>query len=299
MRRPVLSRLALIAAAAFFAAAPLGGCSSFSLWGNDNTSSIENPDPPDKMYADADALLSAGSFEDAAKKFEDLERNYPFSNDPGKPYARRSLALAAFAYYKAGDYDEAIAAGKRFVSMHAGTEDAALAQHVIAMSYFDQIQDPGRDTTFSKKARDELKTLIRQYPQSTYAQQAPNRLRIAEDSLAAGEMDVGRYYMKNSNYIAAINRFRTVVTDYQTTAHVEEALERLTECYVAMGITNEAQTAAAILGHNFPESSWYHDAYALLQQQGLSPHEDTSSTLSKAWNTAVTSASSTTQTATQ
>jgi outer membrane protein assembly factor BamD len=123
-------------------AAPLGGCSMF---GGEETASLENPDPPDKMYTDADALLNEGSYEDAAKKFEDLERNYPFSNDPSKPYARRSLALAAYAYYKAGMYDDAIMSGRRYTTMHAGTEDAALAHFVIGSSYYDQMQDSVRD----------------------------------------------------------------------------------------------------------------------------------------------------------
>jgi outer membrane protein assembly factor BamD len=283
---PVIAR-AMALAVLVAVSLPLGACSS-SLFG-DSTSSIENPDPPDKMYADADALLANGNYEEAAKKFEDLERNYPFSNDPQRPYARRSLALAAYAYYKAGDYDQAIAAGRRYTNMHAGTEDAALAQHVIAMSYFDQIQEPGRDTSFARKARDELRTLLRLYPSSSYAQQAGNRLRIAEDSLAGAEMEIGRYYLKRGNHVAAINRFKTVVTEYQTTAHVEEALLRLTESYLALGIMNEAQTAAAILGHNFPQSSWYRDAYALLQKEGVSPQMDPGSSLSQAWKTSVVS----------
>ncbi|MEZ5923520.1 MAG: outer membrane protein assembly factor BamD [Hyphomicrobiaceae bacterium] len=263
---------------------PLGGCSMF---GGEETASLENPDPPEKMYADADALLNEGSFEDAAKKFEDLERNYPFSNDPTKPYARRSLALAAYAYYKAGMYDDAIVSGRRYTTMHAGTEDAALAHYVIGSSYYDQMQDSVRDQSYTRKAVEEYTILLQQYPQSSYAKQVGNRVRVAQDMLAASEMEVGRFYQKKGNYLAAINRFKTVVVDHQTTRHVEEALMRLTECYLALGILPEAQTAAAILGHNFPNSAWYKDAYALLANTGLQPHENTESDLSKAWNAAI------------
>lgn len=275
---------AAVAFAVLIAAAPLGGCSMF---GGDETASLENPDPPEKMYADADALLNEGSFEDAAKKFEDLERNYPFSNDPSKPYARRSLALAAFAYYKAGMYDDAILSGRRYTTMHAGTEDAALAHYVIGSSYYDQMQDSVRDQSYTKKAIEEYTTLVQQYPQSSYAKDVSNRIRVAQDLLAASEMNVGRFYLKKGNYLAAINRFKTVVVEHQTTRHVEEALHRLTECYLALGILPEAQTAAAILGHNFPNSSWYKDSYALLANTGLKPEENTESDLSKAWNAAI------------
>jgi outer membrane protein assembly factor BamD len=222
-RHSVRKSKALAAAGLLVALAwPLGGCSS--LWGSDNTATIENPDPPDKMYADAEGYMSAGDFLAAAKKYEDVERNYPFSNDPSKPYARKSLALASYAYYKAGEYDDAIAAGKRYTTMHAGTEDAALAHHVVGMSYFSQMSDASRDQTATRKAMEEFRTLIRLYPNSTYAQEDDNRLRIAEDNLAAAEMTVGRYYLKRDNYLAAINRFRTVISEFQTTKHVEEAL---------------------------------------------------------------------------
>lgn len=265
----------------------LTGCSTFG-----QTATTEAIDPADKMYADGDAMLGAGDYQGAAKKFEDLERNYPFSNDPAKPYARKSLALAAFAYYKAGDYDNAIGAGRRYTTMHAGTPDAALAHHVVAMSYYDQMQGPSHDQTYAKRAIEEFQVLMRQYPESAYAKEDQNRLRVARDSLAASEMHVGRYYLKRKNYLAAINRFKTVVTDHQKTAHVEEALERLVECYMALGIKNEAQNAAAVLGHNYPDSQWYKDAYALLQSDGLEPREDTGSWLSKVWSSTVGSLSS-------
>jgi outer membrane protein assembly factor BamD len=252
----------------------LAACAS----SNDFTQAL-NPDPPAKMFADGDALMAKGSFEDAAKKFEALDREHPYS-----PEARRAIAMAAYAYYRGGKSPEAIASAERYVALHPGTKEAPLAHHIIASAYFDEIKGPNRDQTPTRKALEQLKTLKSRYPESEYARNADARIRVAEDNLAASEMEVGRYYLKRRNYVAAINRFKTVVSDYQTTAHVEEALMRLTEAYLSLGITNEAQNAAAVLGHNFPNSKWYKDAYVLLQSDGLAPRDDGESWLSKAWN---------------
>jgi outer membrane protein assembly factor BamD len=267
-----MGRLALLAAAGGLALAALAGCAS------SDPTAILNTDPPEKMYADADALMTKGNYEDAAKKFEDLDRSHPYS-----PEARRAIVLAAFAYYKAGKTPEAIASAERYTVMHPGTKDAPLAHHIIASAYFDQMNGPNRDQTSTRKALDQLKILKTRYPDSTYARDAENRIRIAEDTLAASEMEVGRYYLKQRNYAGAINRFKVVVSDYQTTNHVEEALMRLTECYMALGVKNEAQTAVAVLGYNFPESRWYKDAYALLKSDGLAPSQDSESWITKAW----------------
>jgi outer membrane protein assembly factor BamD len=251
----------------------LGACAS-----SNDLSKALNPDPPAKMYADADALMSSGKFDEAARKFEDLDRDHPYSSE-----ARRAIVMAAYAFYKAGKYPEAIASAERYTTLHPGTKEAALAHHIIASAHFDEIRGPNRDQTATRKALAELKTVRTRFPDSPYAKDADNRIRLAEDNLAASEMDVGRYYLKRKNYIAAINRFKTVVTEYQTTAHVEEALMRLTESYMALGIKQEAQAAAAVLGHNFPNSPWYKDAYALLQSDGLAPREDGGSWITKAW----------------
>ena len=251
----------------------MGGCSSSSI----DTKAL-NPDPPGKMYADADSFMNRGKFEDAARKFEDLDRDHPYA-----PEARRAIVMAAYAFYKAGKLPEAIASAQRYTTLHPGTKDAALAHHIIASAHFDEIKQPNRDQSDTRKAVAELKTLKARYPDSPYAKDADNRIRVAEDTLAASEMEVGRYYLKRKNYVASINRFKTVVAEYQTTAHVEEALMRLTECYMALGIKNEAQNAAAVLGHNFPNSPWYKDSYALLQSDGLAPRNDGDSWLSKAW----------------
>lgn len=251
----------------------VAGCAS-----SNDLSKALNPDPPAKMYADADALMSAGKFDEAAKKFEDLDRDHPYSSE-----ARRAIVMAAYAFYKAGKYPEAIASAERYTTLHPGTKEAALAHHIIASAHFDEMRGPNRDQSATRKALNELKTVRTRFPDSPYAKDVDNRIRLAEDTLAASEMEVARYYMKRKNYIAAINRFKTVVTEYQTTAHVEEALMRLTEAYMALGIKQEAQAAAAVLGHNFPNSQWYKDAYALLQSDGLAPREDGGSWITKAW----------------
>lgn len=252
----------------------LAGCASNGI---DATQAL-NPDPPSKMFTDADALMSKGSFDDAAKKFEEVDREHPYA-----PEARRAMVMAAYAYYKAGKTPEAIASAERYVALHPGTKEAPLAHHIIATAYFDDIRGPNRDQSATRKALEQLKTLKTRYPDSEYARDADNRIRICEDNLAAAEMEVGRYYLKRNNHTAAINRFRTVVSEYQTTAHVEEALGRLVESYMALGIVKEAQNAAAILGHNYPDSKWYKDSYQLLASGGLAPADDSESWLSKAW----------------
>jgi outer membrane protein assembly factor BamD len=239
----------------------LAGCASAG-----DAARALNPDPPSKMFADADAMMAKGKFEDAAKKFEDVDREHPYS-----PEARRAIVMAAFAYFKGGKLPEAIASAERYTTMHPGTKEAPLAHHIIAQSYFEQMNQPNRDQDATRKALAQLKILKTRYPDSTYAQKADNKIRLCEDTLAAQEMEVGRYYLDKNNHIAAINRFKTVVTDYQTTAHVEEALYRLTAAYLALGIAPEAQNAAAVLGYNFPNSQWYKDSYALLKKQGLTP----------------------------
>jgi outer membrane protein assembly factor BamD len=251
----------------------LAGCAS----SNNDAAKALNPDPPAKMYAFAEGLLNNGSFTDAAKKFEDLDRDHPYA-----PEARRAIVMAAYAYYKAGKYPEAIASARRYTTLHPGTKDAALAHHIIASANFDDIKDPARDQTATRKALGELKTLVQRYPDSPYGRQAVNRIRLAEDLLAAAEMSVGRYYQNRKNYVAAINRYRTVVTEYQTTQQVEEALYRIVEANMALGIVTEAQTAAAVLGHNYPNSQWYGHAFALLKSGGLSPQVTQGTWLSNA-----------------
>jgi outer membrane protein assembly factor BamD len=273
MQTATTCRLLLIAGA-LAASLSAGGCASSS----DAAKAALNPDPPDRMYAAGDAFLATGKFETAARKFEDLDRDHPYS-----PEARRAIAMSAYAYFRAGKYPEAITNGKRYTTMHPGTKEAALAHYVVAMSYYEEIRSPDRDQSNTRKALAEFKVLKARYPDSQYGRDVDNKIRICEDSLAASEMVVGRGYLKATNYTGAISRFKVVVSEYQTTAHVEEALMRLTEAYMLLGIKNEAQNAAAVLGHNFPDSQWYKDAYVLLQSDGLAPREQGDSWLSKAW----------------
>jgi outer membrane protein assembly factor BamD len=205
-------------------------------------------------------------YKEAAKKFDEVDRENPYSE-----WARKALLMSAYANYQAEQYDDCITSAKRYVTLHPGSPDAAYAQFLIGSSYYDQILDVSRDQARADKAIDALQEVVRKYPNSEYAISAQKKIAMARDQLAGKEMDVGRFYMNKRDFIGAINRFKVVVTQYQTTRHVEEALMRLTEAYVALGIMDEAQTAAAVLGHNFPDSSWYKEAYNLVKTAGGEP----------------------------
>jgi outer membrane protein assembly factor BamD len=261
-------------------ASSLSGCGSASLWdkftSKDDTFKEE---PADKLYNEGLYLMNQNKDPKAAsKKFEEVDRQHPYSD-----WARKSLLMSAYAFYNAGDFDNCIGAATRYVTLHPGSADAAYAQYLIAASHYDQIPDISRDQGRTEKAIAALEEVVRKYPTSEYATSAKAKLEGARDQLAGKEMNVGRYYMEKRDYTAAINRFKTVVTQYQTTRHVEEALARLTEAYMAIGIVGEAQTAAAVLGHNFPDSKWYKDAYALVKSGGLEPSENKGSYISKAF----------------
>ena len=190
--------------------------------------------------------------------------------------------MQAYAYYEAKEYDESISAAKRYVTLHPGQSgDAAYAQFLIASSYFEEIPDITRDQGRTEKAMQALEEVARKYPTTEYATSAKKKIEVARDQLAGKEMLIGRWYLDRKDYTGAINRFKTVVTQYQTTRHVEEALMRLTESYMALGIVPEAQTAAAVLGHNFPDSPWYKDAYNLVRGGGAEPSENKDSWLSR------------------
>jgi outer membrane protein assembly factor BamD len=259
----------------------LGGCSSATeawdkVFSKDETFVEE---PAEKLYNEGLFLMNEKhSPKEASKKFEEVDRQHPYSD-----LARKSLLMSAYAFYDANDYDSCIGAATRYVTLHPGSPDAAYAQYLIAASHYDQIPDVTRDQGRTEKAIAALEEVVRKYPTSEYAVSAKSKLEAARDQLAGREMNVGRYYMQKRNYTAAINRFKTVVTQYQTTRHVEEALARLTEAYMAIGIVGEAQTAAAVLGHNFPDSRWYKDAYNLVKSGGLEPSENQGSYISKAF----------------
>ena len=251
----------------------VGGCGSSDDDAKYQEQSVE------VLYNRALDDLGTQDYKNAAKSFEEVDRQHPYSE-----WARKALVMSAYAFYSAGAYDESINTAKRYITLHPGSPDAAYAQYLIGASYFDQIPDVTRDQTGTQRAIDSLEEVTRKFPNTEYAESARKKIQIARDQLAAKEMDIGRQYQKKQDFTGAINRFKVVVTQYQRTREVEEALERLTECYMALGITMEAQTAAAVLGHNFPDSPWYKDAYQLVKNGGVEPKEDKGSWMSKAFN---------------
>ncbi|MFZ3354152.1 MAG: outer membrane protein assembly factor BamD [Xanthobacteraceae bacterium] len=255
-------------------AAPVMGCSMF------HKDEDYVPDTPaDRLYNEGLFLLNdKQDYKEAAKKFDQVDRENPYSD-----WARKALLMQAYSNYQAGQYDDCINAAKRYVTLHPASADAAYAQYLIASSYYDQILDVSRDQERADKAITAFEEVVHKYPDSEYALAAKKKIEMARDQLAGKEMEIGRFYLKRRDFLGAINRFKVVVTQYQTTREVEEALERLTEAYVALGITSEAQTAAAVLGHNFPDSPWYKDAYALLKGSGAEPNENKGSWISRAF----------------
>jgi outer membrane protein assembly factor BamD len=200
----------------------------------------------------------------AAKVFGEVERLYPYSD-----WAKRALIMQAYAYHQDKDYENSRAAAQRFIDFYPTDEDAAYAQYLLALSYYDQIDEVGRDQGLTFQALQSLRKVIETYPDSEYARSSILKFDLAFNHLAAKEMEIGRYYLKRDHFTAAINRFRVVVEDFQTTTHTAEALHRLVEAYLSLGLTDEARTAGAILGHNFRGTEWYEDSYKMLTGQGL------------------------------
>jgi outer membrane protein assembly factor BamD len=274
-RGPRLARLLALA----LLAAPLGACDTLSglAWWNKDEPVLDQP--ADRLYNEALYLLNVKKdLREAAKKFEEVDRQHPYSE-----WARKALIMSAYTHYLANSYEDCITAARRYIQLHPGSPDAAYAQFLIGSSYFDQIRDITRDQERTEKAIATLDEVSRKYPNTEYAVSAKRKIEVARDQLAGKEMLVGRYYMERRDFTGAINRFKIVVTRYQTTRHVEEALLRLTEAYLSLGIVGEAQTSAAVLGHNFPESRWYKDAYALVREKGLEPSENRGSWISQAF----------------
>ncbi len=210
--------------------------------------------------------LEAGDPSEAAKWFGEVERLYPYSE-----WAKRALIMQAFSHHKDREYELARSTAQRYIDTYPGDEDAAYAQYILAISYYDQIDLIGRDQGLTYQALQALRTVIERYPDTEYAKSAILKFDLAFDHLAAKEMEIGRYYLKRKHYAASINRFRVVVEQFQTTTHVAEALHRLVEAYLSLGLESEAQTAGAILGHNFQSTDWYEDSYRLLTSRGLKP----------------------------
>ncbi|AWD20925.1 outer membrane protein assembly factor BamD [Pseudogemmobacter blasticus] len=251
--------------------AVLSACGS-----NPKTESLEGY-TAEQLYKQGELVLETGKRpQDSLRYFQEIERLYPYTE-----YAKRALIMQAFTLHKTKKYEESRAASQRFLDFYPDDEDAAYAQYLMALSYYDQIDDVGRDQGLTFQALQAMRDVIEKYPDSEYAQSAILKFDLAFDHLAAKEMEIGRYYLKRKHYAAALNRFRTVVQDFQTTTHTAEALHRLVECYLALGFESEAQTAAAILGYNYQSSPFYQDSFNLLKGRGLSPEAKGDSWLTK------------------
>ena len=214
------------------------------------------------LYSAAKRSMDIGDYEQAAKLFDEVERQHPYS-----VWARRAMLMSAFNYYLSHKYTEAISSAQRFVSIHPGNAEAPYAQYLVAMSYYEQITDVTRDQSITQSAADAFGELIRRYPESRYASDARLKLGTISDHLAGKEMEIGRFYQRSGQWLAATYRFRSVVDKFSGTSHTPEALERLVECYVALGIPDEAWKASAVLGANYPDTFWYRQSLRLLAKE--------------------------------
>lgn len=232
--------------------------------------------PVEEIYNEAMNQLGQRNYVAAAKSFDEVERQHPYS-----VWATKAQLMSAFAYYQKNRYDEAIIALDRFIQLHPGNKEIGYAYYLKGLSYYEQISDVGRDQRMTDNALKSLQEVVTRFPDSIYARDAKLKIDLARDHLAGKEMEIGRWYLNQRQYLAAIGRFRTVIEQYQVTTHVPEALHRLTECYLGLGVREEAQTAAAVLGFNYPGSTWYLDSYALLEGVDLRPEKSSGSWLSK------------------
>ncbi len=250
----------------------LGACSS------DDAADNYQERPVQELYNKALADLNSENYLSAAQGFDEVERQHPYS-----VWSTKAQVMSAFAYYQSNKYDQAILAADRFIELHPGNKDVAYAYYLIAISYYEQITGVGRDQKVTRQALDALERVVRRFPNSEYARDAKLKIDLTRDHLAGKEMEIGRYYQRSDQFVASINRFRQVIERYQTTSHVPEALHRLTESYLALGIEDEAKNAAAVLGYNFPGSEWYQDSYALLDANYLRPEVKEDSWITKTW----------------
>jgi outer membrane protein assembly factor BamD len=264
--------------------AALSGCSLFG--GDDTAKNNVNTDaanyrelPEEQIYAAAWRQIRSGNWDVAAATFNEMERQHPYS-----PWARRAMLMSAFCSYQANAYADAIATADQYISLHPGSAEVAYAFYLKAIALYEQIVDVGRDQGNTRDALVALQDVVQRFPDTEYARDATLKIDLTMDHLAGKEMNVGRYYLTRGDFIGAINRFRVVVEQYQTTPQIAEALERLTEAYYSLGLDNEAQTAAAVLGANYPGSGWYQDAYNILKGRNLRPKEDKGSWISQAFH---------------
>ena len=258
----------------------LAGCDTVNNLIGKSSDDAKEPEyierPVDQIYSDAWKQIRNGNWVLAGKQFDEVERQHPYSI-----WARRAMLMSAYCYYHANHYDDAISTADQYIALHPGSKEVAYAFYLKAISLYEQIVDVGRDQTSTEGALTALQDVVQRFPDSEYARDATLKIDLTLDHLAGKEMAVGRYYLYKGDYVGAINRFRTVVEQYQKTSQIAEALERLTEAYYALGVYSEAKTAAAVLGHNYPGSPWYKDAYELLQGHHLQPEIDQGSWISR------------------
>lgn len=259
-------------------AVALAGCSG----SKEATVDVESMAAKDIFALGEKSLEDEPRGEKAGQYFAEVERLYPYSE-----WAKRSIVMQAYAEHQRKNYEEARSAAQRYLDLYSSDEDAAWAQYILAISYYDQIDEVGRDQGLTFQALQALRVVIEQYPNSEYAKSAMLKFDLAFDHLAGKEMEIGRYYLRSGQYAAAVNRFRVVVEQFQTTSHTPEALHRLVESYLALGLTQEAQTAAAILGHNFQGSDFYDDSHRLLTGRGLNPQAQGQSWLTSVYRQSI------------
>lgn len=246
-------------------------------FGTQDTTSLEDM-TAQQIYEQAQQELNSGNSEKAAKTFNEVERLHPYSE-----YAKRALLMSAFAFHQNKNYMLSRINAQRYIDFYPVDDNTAYAQYLIALSYYDQIENVGRDQFLTTEALESLKAVIERYPDSEYAVSAQLKYDLAFNHLAAKEMEIGRYYLERGNYIAAINRFKVVIEDFDTSSHIPEALHRLTEAYLALGLDEQAQIASAILGYNFQSTPWYADSYALLNERGLDSQPTQPNQLGDGW----------------
>ncbi|WND74795.1 outer membrane protein assembly factor BamD [Thalassospiraceae bacterium LMO-SO8] len=238
--------------------------SACSIFEDDKPAYVEKP--VDELYNRGVDQMGDRKFADAALTFEEVERQHPYS-----VWATKAQIMAAYGYYKSNNYQEAVAALDRFIQLHPTHEDVGYAYYLKGLAYYEQISDVTRDQQMTTLALQSLKEVVTRFPDSKFARDAKFKMELTYDHLAGKEMEIGRYYHNQHQYLAAINRFRAVVDKYQTTTHVPEALHRLTEAYLALGLKDEARKTASVLGHNFPGSEWYMDSYEMLTGEQVRP----------------------------
>jgi outer membrane protein assembly factor BamD len=271
--------VAAVASTCFVSAAQCFSWEDLNPFGASKYEMKVDPDVPvDRLYNEGLIKLDKKDYEGAAKRFVEVQKQYPFSQ-----WARKSLMMEVYAYYENGSYTDTVTASDHYTTLYGNSPDAPYATYLAGMALFGELPDEHRDQDRVAKAIKYFQIIVDKYPNSPYAADARFKIQVARDQLAGHEMNVGRYYLKRQNYTAAINRFREVLFKYPNTREAEEALERLTEAYLAMGIVDEAETAAAVLGHNFPDSEWYKEAFERLKADGYAPQDHQESWISKAF----------------